>query len=105
MWGGCVVNGVATLGCIPKLYQYIIQGILGLIGTLAVILIIFAGIRFITASGDSKKVEEAKKAITYVIAGLLIILFSFFIINLIADITGVRCLKNFGIGNGLGGCN
>lgn len=96
-WGGCVVNGVATLTCLPTLYQNVIQGVLGLVGTLAVILIIFAGIRFITAGGDSKKVEEARKAITYVIIGLLIIFFSFLIVNLIANLTGITCLTNFGI--------
>lgn len=92
-------NCPATLDCLvgPNgIFNNIVHAALIFIGTVVVILIIFAGYKFITSGGDSKQIEGARKAITYAIIGLLVVLLSFFIINLIATITGVTCLQNFG---------
>ncbi|HEV2339721.1 MAG TPA: pilin [Patescibacteria group bacterium] len=106
-WGSCLylipgqpaTSAVATFQCLPVLYQLLINAALGLVGILAVILLIFAGMRYITAAGDSKKIEEAQKAVTYVIIGLVIVLLAFFVVGFIADITGVSCIRAFGIGS------
>lgn len=79
-----------TLECIFPLIQVIINWLLTFAGVVAVILIIISGIRLITSGGDPKRVEAGKKTFTYAIIGLLIILFSFLIINIIADATGAR---------------
>jgi len=42
-------------------------------GVVAVIMIIIAAIMFITAAGDSNKISNAKKVITYTVVGLVII--------------------------------
>ena len=98
-WGKCVQNGVATLDCIGPLFQNIINAALVFAGVVALFFIIFSGIKFITPSGDPKQVEGARKTLTYAIIGLLVILFSFFIINLISYVTGVSCIKMFGFTN------
>lgn len=63
----------------------------------ALIYLLLAGIRWITSGGDKEKVEGARKGITYSIIGLVIILISFLIINLIGQIFGVGNLQMFGV--------
>ncbi len=42
-------------------------------GITAVIMIMLAGIMFVTAAGDSSKISTAKKTLTYAIVGLIVI--------------------------------
>lgn len=102
-WGNCVktVNGsrVATLDCIPVLFQKVIYGLLLFVGIAAAAFIIFAGYKFLTSGGDAKKIGEARKVITFAIAGLLVVLFSFLILNIIAFVTKASCITTFGFSN------
>ena len=99
MWGDCVQNGVATLACIPIVFNNIVDWAVALAGLTAVFFIIFAGIKFLTSGGDPKQVDGAKKTLTYAIAGLIIVFLAFAIITLIGTITGANCIsKNFSAG-------
>lgn len=93
---GCVVNGVATLNCLPAVFQNVINAAVAFAGLIALIFIILSGIKLITSGDDPKQVESARHTLTYAIAGLLLVLFSFFIINIIAYVTGAECIKIFG---------
>lgn len=90
---------VATLQCIPAVFQVIVTAALTFVGAAAVIMIIYAGIRFITSRGDPKQVQGAKQIMTWAIIGLIIVLISFGIIALISTITGTTCINTFGFGN------
>ncbi|PIZ98193.1 MAG: hypothetical protein COX78_03555, partial [Candidatus Levybacteria bacterium CG_4_10_14_0_2_um_filter_35_8] len=68
-------------------------------GTIALILVILSGIKFITSKGDQKQVDTAKRTLTYAILGLIIILLSFFIIQFVSFVTGVQCINAFGFDN------
>ena len=95
-WSSCTdktsVPGqeVATLNCIPVILGNIINALLGLAGVVALILIIWGGISYISARGDAQGVEAAKKRITWAIIGLLIVVFSFAILGFIRTLTGVN---------------
>lgn len=95
---GCLDKdtGIATLGCIPYIIKNLITAALSLSGAVAVILIIISGIRFIIARGDTKQIEGARKTLNYAILGLILILLSFLILNLIAYVTGAQCITMFG---------
>lgn len=97
--GEIIAKDVATLDCIPAVFQNIIFGAFLFAGIITVILIIYSGIRFITSGGDPKQVEGARKTLTYAIIGFIVILLSFAILNLISTITGVNCIKFFGFKN------
>jgi hypothetical protein len=56
----------------PSDIQTILQIVFTTIGALAVLLIVIAGIRYITAQGDPAKVTQAKNAILYSLIGLVI---------------------------------
>lgn len=54
-----------------------------LAGTIAVVIIIVAGIMYATSAGDQARVTKAKNLITYSIAGLVVILSAFAITNFV----------------------
>jgi hypothetical protein len=93
-WTGCLdSNGVATLNCIPIVFSNIVRAALLFVGSIAVILLIYAGIRFVMSGGDPKQVQQARSIITYAIIGLVIVLSSFAIIFLISYLTGAKCIE------------
>lgn len=57
---------------------------LGFAGALAVLFIIIGGIEFIASAGNPQRLEGAKKTLTYAIIGLVIVLLSTVILNLVA---------------------
>lgn len=97
-WGSCVENGVATLRCIPVVFQNLVSAALIFVGATAVIFIVYAGIKFITSGGDPKQVGEARKVMTFAIIGLILVLSSFAIMYFIAYATKTNCIKNFNFG-------
>lgn len=98
---GCYAPGttVATLDCIFPLITNVIYWLILFSGTVALVMIIVSGIRFITSGGDAKTVESAKKGLTYAILGLLLVFLSFFILNTVAYITNVACIKDSATGS------
>jgi len=55
----------------------VIKTVLGFMGIIAVGLVIYGGIVWMTAAGDDGKIEDAKKIIYSAVLGLIIILFSY----------------------------
>ena len=98
---GCLdpVTGVATLNCIPVVFQNIVNWALFFAAIVAIFFIMFAGMKFLRSGGQEKLIEAARNTLIYAIIGFVVILLSFLIINTISDITGVPCIKQFGFGN------
>jgi hypothetical protein len=80
-----------SLQCIPVFLGNIADKAVILASFAAVIFITYAGIKFITSSGDPIRLASAKKTLIFAILGLLIILFAYFMIKLVAFTTGVEC--------------
>jgi hypothetical protein len=92
-WGNCVSpDGVATLTCIPVVFNNLIRAALIFVGSVAAFLIVYAGIRFVTSGGDPKQVTAARQIMTYAIIGLVLVLLSFAILFFIAYATKVDCI-------------
>lgn len=72
---------------IKEIITNVLYSILGFLGVIAVFALIVAGITYMTSLGDEKKAEAAKQTIFYVVIGLILILLSGAIVNLV--------LKNF----------
>lgn len=109
-WGYCketvidpntkkTIGEIPTLHCIIPLFQNIVNWALTLSGAVALIMIIWAGIKLLSSRGDQKQVQGARQTLTYAIIGLVLILLSFFIINFIGYITGASCITQFGFTN------
>lgn len=97
--GKTIPGDIATLNCIGPLFQNVVNWLLIFAGVVALFFVIFSGFKYITSGGDPKQLEGARHTLTYAIIGLLVILLSFFIINLIAEVTNVPCIKLFGFTN------
>jgi cell division protein FtsW (lipid II flippase) len=84
--GGSQVN--TALGCIPvqmgDFIQWLLPKLFGVVGGISFLLMVYGFILVTTSSGDPKKVEAAKETITSAITGLLISIFSLFLLRLIA---------------------
>lgn len=59
----------------------VINTMLFIIGILAVIMIIFGGIRYVTSAGNEKNVEGAKNTIMYSVIGLAVAVIAFAIVQ------------------------
>jgi hypothetical protein len=105
-WDNCVQNGVATLKCIPVLFNNFISAGLIFVGFVAVFFIVYAGFSFVTSGGDPKKVQGARQTMTFAIIGLLIVLSAFSILLFIGYLTGTKnCLSSFNnVNTFLNGC-
>ncbi len=69
-------------------FNTVVNVIIGIVGFLAVIMIIVGGITYTTSAGDANKVKKAKDTIMYGVIGLIIALLAFAIVNFV--------LKNLG---------
>lgn len=88
--GGTVTIGPPYGGEGPQSINDLIKNIttwvLGIAGAIAVLFIIIAGLRYITSHGDSKQAEAAKTTLRNAIIGLVIIVISFFLVQLIVTV-------------------
>lgn len=57
-----------------------------LAGSIAVIMIIVAGVMYVTSSGDSGRVTKAKNMLTYAIVGIIIVIIAFAITNWVVGV-------------------
>lgn len=64
-------------------FNQIINVIIGVIGFIAVIVIILGGVQYTTSAGDSNKVKKAKDTIMYGIIGLVVALLAYSIVNFV----------------------
>ncbi len=68
---------------LPDVITTIINVMLFIAGALAVIMIIYGGIRYITAHGDEKQVKVAKDTIVYSVVGLIIAIIAYALVTFI----------------------
>ena len=90
---------MTALGCIPTkdtslFVAWLMRRAIGIGGGIAFLLMIFAGFQIITSSGDPQKLQAGKELFTSAIVGLILIIFSVFLLELI----GVRILNIPGLG-------
>ena len=75
--------GIRTNRSLQEIVGQIINIALGFLGILLLAYLLYAGFLWMTAGGDSKKVDEAKTMIRNAIIGLIIIVAAFAISNFV----------------------
>ena len=60
----------------------IIKLVMGMIGAIAVLVIVIAGVMYMTSGGDQGRTETAKNWIVYAIVGLVVSIMSYMIVHL-----------------------
>lgn len=80
--------GSITQLCLTQLPQFLIQ-LIFIIGVIvAIIFIIYGGIKWVLSGGDKSAVESARNHIIAAIVGLIIVVGAFFIIGIIFQLVG-----------------
>lgn len=77
--GGAEAGNDALMGSVKN----IINGVMIIIGVVAVIMVIVGGVNYATSQGDPSKITKAKKTIIAGIAGLIIVMLAFAIVNFV----------------------
>ncbi len=64
--------------------------ILGMVGSLSLIMFIYGGFTFLISGGASDKIQDAKKIIVAAVIGLIIVFTSFLIIRFVMGTLGIE---------------
>ena len=81
-------------GTIQEIVAKIIRQLLAFLGTVFIILMLYAGFTWMTAAGDESKIDKAKSIISAAIIGLAIVLVAYaitvFVTNSLLTATGAN---------------
>ena len=75
--------GISSTKTLPEILGNIINVVLGFLGIVFLVLLLYAGFMWMTAQGDEKKVDKARTMISQSIIGLIIIVAAFAISNFV----------------------
>lgn len=73
-----------TTAIIPRM----INLMLFIVGVLAIVMLIFGGIRYVISGGDSGRVKDAKNTILYAIVGLIVAILGYAIVSWVVSVVG-----------------
>ncbi len=76
-------KGLVQTTNIRDYIKNVVNFVLGFLGIISIVIIIYGGFLYVTAAGKEEQAGKGKKAITYALVGILIILGSFAIVNTI----------------------
>lgn len=88
-------SDVATFQGLECLIANIFVVIITLIGLAAFVMFIVGSLRWMLSGSSSQGTEKAKSGMTYAVAGVVVALSAFIIVNLIAEFTGVNVIRKF----------
>ena len=77
------ITGYGEASGVGVLASDIVLILTGVAGIVAIIFIIIGGFKFLTSSGDEKKLASATGTLTYAIIGLAIVILAFVIIKVV----------------------
>ena len=80
------VDGPTTVSGIVDIFLIIMQWIFAFALMLGIIMVIISGISYMTAGGESDRVNKATKVLTYSVIGVAIALISSFVIQIIRNL-------------------
>lgn len=99
---GLEASGLPTVS-LGVLVARIINAALGLLGLVAVLIIMYGGYMWMTARGELERVQKAKKILIQGVIGLIIIVLSFAIAQFLFFVLGINPWAGLGGGGGGGG--
>lgn len=82
-------NPLGAVGDFASLILLIFNWLKGIIGTLAVLMFVIAGIQFVVSAGNPGKIDQAKKTAIYAAIGAGVALAGGALIELVKSIIGV----------------
>lgn len=86
---GIEQGDVATLKYLETIFANVISIALAFAAIVLFVMFLVGGFKYLTSGGDPKALEAAKGTLTHAIAGLVVLVLAFLILQLIKTITGV----------------
>lgn len=81
------INNGSTEGLtFMGLVQNLLKWVLSMAASVALIMLIYGGVMYISSTGDQQKAEQGKKVVTWTVAGLIVILMSYSVILVLDQI-------------------
>ncbi|MDD4332630.1 MAG: pilin [Patescibacteria group bacterium] len=96
LWVGlerCQACGNCTLNDFVQLAVNVANYILGIVGSLALLMFIYGGVTWLTSSGNKERVETGKKIIIGAVVGIVIVFASYLIIQFVMESLNVVSSK------------
>lgn len=87
------MNDVATIKDFEGLFSNIVGLLIGLGAVIFFIMLILGGFSYMSAGGDPKAMEGAKKTLTYAIGGMILLALSLLVFRVIEAFTGINLLQ------------
>ena len=75
---------------VPVIIGRVIQWVMGVVGALAVLMIVYGGLQYMFSGGDERQVKQAKGILTWSIVGLMICVFAWFIVWVVLRVSGAE---------------
>ena len=79
-------NPLGTTNTPQALIGRAISAILGLVGSLALIMFIYGGFLWMTSAGNPEQVKKGKETFVWAIFGLVIVFFSYALVNFVVGV-------------------
>jgi hypothetical protein len=89
----CQKTGDCQLNDFSRLAVNASQWILGIVGSLALLMFVYGGVMFLISAGNSEKVTQAKGIILGAVIGIVIVFTSYMIINFVFTAMGIDTTK------------
>lgn len=77
--------GLSAASDLPTIIGRVVSVMLGVLGLVFVILVVYAGFLYLTSNGEEKNVGKAKKLLTQAVIGLVIIVSAYAITFVVTD--------------------
>lgn len=76
-------NPLPNIDSIPKLIGRIINGIMGIIGAICLVMFIIGGTTWLTAMGNDKTVAKGKAILVWAVVGMVVIFSAYVVVNFV----------------------
>ncbi len=80
----------AQISDLEQVFSSVVSGALTLAGIAVLVMLVWGGYQFLMAGGDKEGAAKAQKTLTYAIAGLVLVLSAWIILNLLGNFLGVN---------------
>ncbi|HVW23013.1 MAG TPA: pilin [Candidatus Saccharimonadales bacterium] len=76
-------TGLPTVGVSSNQVHEVLQIVFGIMGAIAVLIIVISGLKFITAQGNPEEISKARQTIIYALVGLAVAISAEAIVSLV----------------------
>lgn len=77
----CLENPLGSKVAASEIIGIIIQGALGIVGALTLLMLVVGGFHWLTSAGNSEKIEKGTKTMIWAVIGLFLVFASYLILT------------------------